>query len=369
MFRTTLRRQFVIAAGLTTGLLAVLISAPAIAASQGTPTSPSGIDQVTVFASGSTTIDQPDDITELGGDIFVGWQNGLGPLGQPGPGGGTTSEVIEYSKTGAVIDEWAVTGKVDGLTAYSSSDSGSAHPNEVVATSNEDGNSSLFTINPGAAPTQQVVHYTYNLNPLPSGGGTDAISVVQGQLLISASAPTVADGPALYKVTLAGSVATVQPVLFDNSPAKVANVNAPNQGSTISLKLIDPDSNEVVPSDSVRFGGDLLLTSQGDQEQIFVNGATSVVPQSSVLSLSQAVDDTAWATDATGTLYATDGVDNEVFALTGDFTPGSAFTSVTPGDANTPVYTPGYVGILDLHSGAITPVVTTIQPKGLLFVP
>ena len=367
------KRRIPIGAGLAVGLIGIL-SAPSIAApipptSQPSPPLAQGIDQATVFASGSASLTQPDDITDLGGDIFVAWQNGLGPLGQPGPGGATTSEVIEYTTNGALVDQWALAGHVDGLTAYPQSGEGTSHPNELVATVNEDGNSSLFTIDPGAPAGQQIAHFAYSLNPLPSGGGTDSISVVNGQLMISASAPTSADGPALYKVTLNGSTATIQPVFFDNSPAQVANLQAPNAGSTVALMVTDPDSNEVVPASSPRFGGDLMLDSQGDQRQVYIDGATTLAPKLSVLSLSQSVDDSAWATDATGTLYATDNADNEVFALTGHFSPGSVYTSVTPGDANTPVNAPGYLGSLDLRTGTITPVVTTIQPHGLLFVP
>jgi len=373
MFGTKRRKRAVVGAGLAIGLLGIL-SVPALA-SPTAPTAPpppppaAGIDQATVFASGTGSLTQPDDITKLGSDIYVAWQNGLGPLGQPGNGGATTSEVTEYTTSGAPVNQWALAGHLDGLTAYPESGGAGAHPNELVATVNEDGNSSLFTIDPGAPTGQQVAHYTYNLNPLPSGGGTDSTSVVGGQLMISASAPASADGPALYKVTLAGSTAITQPVFFDNSPAQVANLQAPGAGRTVALKLTDPDSNEVVPVDSPRFGGDVVLDSQGDQKQVYVEGATGLAPRLSVLSLSQSVDDTAWATDATGTLYAADTADNEVFALTGRFSPGSVYTSVTPGDANTPVNAPGYLGSLDLRTGVITPVVTTIRPHGLLFVP
>ena len=122
------KRRIPIGAGLAVGLIGIL-SAPSIAApipptSQPSPPLAQGIDQATVFASGSASLTQPDDITDLGGDIFVAWQNGLGPLGQPGPGGATTSEVIEYTTNGALVDQWALAGHVDGLTAYPQSGEG-----------------------------------------------------------------------------------------------------------------------------------------------------------------------------------------------------------------------------------------------------
>ena len=318
--------------------------------------------RVKVFAYGSATMTQPDDITYLGGDIFVAWQNGVGPAGQPAPGGGTTSEVVQYGSDGTTINQWALTGHVDGLTAF-------PEHGDVIATANEDGNSSLYTIDPSASSGSQVVHYSYNLNPLPSGGGTDAISIVDGQILVSASAPTVSNGPAVYRVTLSGTTAVVQPVFFDNSTAVVANTNEPNRGEPVTLALTDPDSNEVVPASSSRFAGDFVLDSQGDEEQLYVKDVTGATPQLSVLQLSQAVDDTAWITSTGGVLYSTDGVDNEVFAVTGNFPVGTILTSVTPGDANTPVNAPNYLGYLNLRTGQISPAVTTIQSKGLLYVP
>jgi hypothetical protein len=68
-------------------------------------------------------------------------------------------------------------------------------------------------------------------------------------------------------------------------------------------------------------------------------------------------------------LLVTDGVDNEVFAVSGAFETGSAYVAVTPGDANKPVDHPNYLGQLDLRTGVIKSVVTTIQAKGMIFVP
>ena len=158
-------------------------------------------------------------------------------------------------------------------------------------------------------------------------------------------------------------------MFFDNSPAQIANTNSPNQGKTTTLALTDPDSSEVVPPSASRFGGQFVLDSQGDQRQIYVSDPGGNAPHLSVLALSQAVDDSAWATTAQGVLYATDGSDDEIFALHGPFTPGTVYTSVTPSDANKPLNTPGYLGILNVNNGNITPAVTTIRPNGLLFVP
>jgi hypothetical protein len=130
--------------------------------------------------------------------------------------------VVEFTGSGKVIRQWDLKGKCDGLTA----DPGRQL---VIATVNEDANSSIYTITPGAAPAAQIRHYRYN-EPLPHRGGTDAISIYHGQVLVSASAPGTTGAPApqpaypaAYRVTFdrATRVAVISPLFFDEDPAAV----------------------------------------------------------------------------------------------------------------------------------------------------
>ena len=75
------------------------------------------------------------------------------------------------------MHQWDVTGKCDGLTADPAL-------GRVIATVNEDAHSSVYLIDPAGG----AVHYRYSA-PLASKGGTDAIEVDRGMILISASAP------------------------------------------------------------------------------------------------------------------------------------------------------------------------------------
>jgi hypothetical protein len=313
------------------------------------------------LAAGTSQQFGPDDLVHLGRDVFVAWQNGVGSTGSPSPSGNTDSTIVEYRPDGSVVGTWAVTGKVDGMGA----DPANAR---VIATVDEDANSSLYTITPGA-PSGAVQHYQYAPSgTLPHGGGTDSVTVMSGRIFIAASAPTIGTGPALYQVALANGTATLQPVFYDNSAAVVANTNASDYGQSETLALTDPDSTTRVPNSSPRFGGDLLLDSQGDGVQIYVSNPASNRPGLSVLRLDNSVDDTAFATDAAGTLYVTDSADNEVFVVTGHFKPGTVFTSVTPADANNPINAPNYLAQLNLSTGQTTAVITSIQAKGLMFV-
>jgi hypothetical protein len=344
----------------------------------------------TVWVSGQRfSPTDPDDITSLGGDVFVNYQNGVGPQGEPAADGTDFSTVIEYGRDGRIVASWDLVGKSDGLSA-------DPMTGEVISTLNEDANSSLATIDPDGKSGHQVVSYSYSpANPLPHGGGTDALAIYHGRILISASAPGTVAGatspaPAVYVATLTRTgpgvgTAALRALFDDSSPATVANTAAPTPsafspdppsygtlpalGSTVSLALTDPDSNEVVPHASPRFGGDFVLDSQGDQELIFdhPNGAHQEL---SVLYLSQSIDDSGYVGNAGGALYLTDAAANDVVRLRGDLQPGQVFVVATPSGANNAVNAPDYLATLNLWTGTVTsiPALSGLQPKGLIFV-
>jgi hypothetical protein len=312
------------------------------------------------------SLSQPDDIVQLGGDLYVGFQNGVGSQGETATSGNTDSTLAEFTPAGKKISQWDVKGKIDGLGA----DTGTK---QVIATVNEDSNSSLYTVSPGSAA---ATHYSYS-EALPHKGGTDSVAYCGGKLLVSASAPgTVgkapASAPAVFAVTLnpATKVASVAPFFADNATATEAN----GAGKQTALALTDPDSSEIVPAGSAEYAGDFMLDSQADQELIF-SGASGKNLQ--VVKIPKPVDDSAWATSANGTLFTTDSTANTVDAITGTFTPGTMYTVVTPcnaanAPANCPApgFAPDSLGKVNLKTGAITPVaVSGVQPKGLIFVP
>jgi hypothetical protein len=315
--------------------------------------------------TGSLT--QPDDIVALGGHLYVGFQNGVGSQGEVAPSGNLDSTLVEFTPAGAVVKQWDVTGKIDGMGADPAT-------GQVFATVNEDSKSSLYVVSGGT-----VTHYTYTPSPLPQLGGTDAVTVYKGKILISASAPGTggkapASAPAVFAVTLntGAKTAAAAPFFADNATATGVNVG----GKKVTLALTDPDSNEVVPSSSPEFAGDFMLNSQGDQELIF-SGASGQNLQ--VLKISKPVDDSAWATSASGTLYATDSGADTVDAIAGSFTPGTVYTAVAPCNANSapsvcpspPAFPVNSLGTINLKTGAVGTVAINgvVSPKGLIFVP
>ncbi|MGB6457090.1 MAG: hypothetical protein WBH47_21685 [Streptosporangiaceae bacterium] len=392
--RRTCMRTATIAAATSAGLAVLALAGSASASSTAGGNAPRQQFQVrqvlggarlshTFRPAGSSTpmtepLSSPDDVTMLGHNLFVTFQNGVGPQGQPSPDGNTDSTIVEFTAHGAVIDQWDLAGKCDGLTA-------DPQRGVVIATINEDANSHIDTIQPNAPATRQVQVYAYN-EPLPHFGGTDAISIYHGEVLVSASAPGTTGAsapqptyPAVYSVTFDAvtHIATVTPLFYDEDPAM--NVTAgPNLGMVAPLALTDPDSNEVVPFIAPRFGGDFMLTSQGDQEQIFVlpNYGGGSGPGLAVLDLAISVDDTAWATGP-GRLFGASTSTDTVDEITGPFRSGQTYVAVTPCDANDapatcsgPGFPPNYLGTLNPWTGAITAVPLTgpsFEPQGMIF--
>ncbi len=346
----------------------------------------SGTDlQHTYTVSGTDTtatepLSSPDDLTQLDGLIYAGFQNGVGPQGQASPDGNLDCTIVGLSTSGQALAQWDVSGKCDGLTADPAIGG-------VIATVNEDANSSLYTITAGPGGATLVQHYAYS-EPLPHNGGTDAISVLGDQILISASAPGATGDlpapqptfPAVYAVTLdpATSVASVSPSFDDEDAATVANTGSGGGKKAVNLALTDPDSSEIVPTDAPRFAGDFMLTSQGDQEQIFVGNKAKHAGALSVLTLSQAVDDTAW-TDGPGVLYATDSTNDAIDVVSGAFPKGPIVAATPCGSNSAPATCPGpgfpanYLGSLNPWTGAVTPLVVGgddfVPQGGLLFIP
>jgi hypothetical protein len=387
------------AAAVTAGLAGLALAGPALAsASNGSGPAAAQLQvqqilsgkalQHTYTPAGSTTpatehLANPDDITGMGRDLFVSFQNGVGAQGEPSSDGNTDSTVVEFTTDGTVLGQWDLVGKCDGLTAY-------PQRGQLVATVNEDANSSIYTISPSAPVGDQVQHYTYS-ETLPHLGGTDAISIYHGRVLVSASAPgttgTPTTSPAVYSVTFDPTtlMATATPVFNDTDIATLANVGS-KFGQLSALALTDPDSSEVVPFLAPRFAGSFMLDSQGDDEQIFLSRGSSGGDDQggssglrlSVLSLGVSVDDSAWATSFSGRLFGADASSDTIDMVAGPFSPGSMFVAATPcndnlapGTCPAAGFPANFLGLENMWTGAISPVTLNgpaFQPHSLIFV-
>lgn len=300
-------------------------------------------------------LSEPEDVTTYGGNVYAAFQNGVGPKGQASASGNQDSTVVEFGRGGSVLAQWDIRGGSAGLTANPAT-------GDIVATVNQDANSSLFVIDQGG----QVTHYAYN-EALPHKGGTGSVSFFNGKMLVSASAPGTtgetaprAGYPAVYSVTLdqTSKVATVKPYYYDESAAKIAN-NPGGLGTNVHLALTDPGANLVVPSGVPRWSGDFVLTSQAEKEQVISSQPGSLW----ALKLSQPVGDMVFPTSTRGVLYATDSAADTVDSVNETvFWKDSAFVAVNPcaaADAGSGCSTPAYLGLLNLVNGQVSAVTLT----------
>jgi hypothetical protein len=358
-----------------------------------TPSVPNGF-TITSFAPPPVTSPATvgaDDIARLDGHDFVGFNNGVPKTG-PTPTSPQNSTIVEYNDDGTIANTFSVRGRVDGLGADAAND-------RLIVTTNEDGNSTIHTLEPAAATP--VVDYTYSPNPsasadtvndntLQTGGGTDAVQVIDGKIYVAASNPndlTPAGNPnpkatATFQVTLSQSggvnTATLTPTFPDDATASVGGGGS----GTVTLALTDPDSNAQVPFFAPFYGGDYVLDGQADQQLIFVNGIDTASsfgpadltqlplkhddPSNPGGTLSAGVDDIRWSTGARGSLIVVDDTSNIVYKITGPFSAFQAFASLDTLGANANTTE---VDTLDPATGMLSPFATGFgTAKGLLWV-
>jgi hypothetical protein len=326
-----------------------------------------------VFAQHPDGASKPDDITRLGDLIYVTYQNDAGNDGTPV---GSFSTIIAYDSTGKSVATYTIPGRCDGLTADPTH-------HRILATANEDINSSLYVIHPGTA---QPAHYTYSPDPAQTGsdgknGGTDAISVTpDGTIYVAHSnpdpkLPAPNNPPAVYTMTLRGSTAQLTALFGVNDLATVINIAS---GPATPLGLTDPDSNQYLPALN---GGTLIQVAQADSKLVMATNLQSGHPTLKQVTLTNAttarhgtatpqLDDIAQV-NGPGTLYAVDqGASARVYSMdTSAITPGTLFVSQPKPSTGDLPNDPG-LGIVDPTTGVVTHIGSPLtSPKGLLFVP
>jgi len=298
-----------------------------------------------VFAHGVPGVyTQPDSIAVLDRHIFIGYGNGVAKDGTDGK----SSTIVEYKMDGSVVRTFSVLGHNDGLKV-------DPRTELLWALQNEDGNPSLETIN-----VTTLEQKKYSFAPTQHGGGYDDVVFRHGKAYLSASNPASDPNtaPAIVRVELSGSSATVTPVFAGNATATDIVTE-----SSVTLNLQDPASMITDPA------GDIVLDSQDDAELVIVRHPDSAnqsalrVPLTSPFGTTKA-DDTIFATASDGFILVSDLNANTVYAIRKhEFAPGTAYSA---GIANGVV---GLVGRLDLEFGEITPIVTgLVNPRGMTFV-
>ena len=300
--------------------------------------------QVCLFAGATTAANHPDDVRYVNGNVWIAWQNSSAKDCT------TTkaSTVAEYTSSGKLLKTWSVIGHADGMRWNPTT-------NLMWVTSCEDGSPRLYTINPGSrTPTQYTVPKT------SWGGGFDDIQFANGSAYRSASNPALNSAgknpnPAVVKVTLSGTTATVSPAL--PGELKATSLNPPVATST--LTLTDPDSMSSDPQ------GDLVFSSQGDSFLISVHGIGTASQTVKYVTVGTQIDDTIWPTAAKGCLLIADNASSVYTVCSSIWVPGVPVES-SPNDAGVI----SFLGTLNLSSGQIIPFLVGMgNPHGMAFIP
>lgn len=298
---------------------------------------------VQTFANG-TDINStaPDPVSFGDGSLWVSYTNGADSKGQGG-----ASTIVRYGLNGVVQNQWSIAGSVDGLRV--------APDGTVWALQNQDGNSTLTTINP---ITNATTLYTYgNTYTNVANRGFDDAAFLGSNTFLSYTNPT---GP--------NDVIVAQLTSGLNSPLQISGIlNSQFIGTDLATghqtidTLNDPDSLIRRPN------GDLVLSGGDDKQVVFIHNAGLNNQSVSFLNLLDQngktiqgkVDDVAFPTATGGYFFVADTGANKVYVITA--------TGLSNNDVFVDV---GKVfGMLDLSTGIVTPLFTGISPHGLEFVP
>jgi hypothetical protein len=310
---------------------------------------------------------QPDDlaISADGRHLWVGYGNGVDTTGKGGP-----SNVVEYDiATGAVLKNISIPGHLDGLKINPAT-------GDVWATENEDGNPTLAVID-----RKSGAFKIYRFDPTLITGGVDDLVFVarphddswheherdsQEDVYVVTSSQVDTTKPAIVRI--AGRLRTT------NTPVEVALPGAPqtvwnvvtNQAEAADM-VGDPDSMTLDPA------GELVLDNRSDDSLYIVrnpNGANPVLRVPLALGGAPVeVNDTIFTTTETnrvsstaGTIFITDTSANSIYMLTKPYFPAN--------EVYTAANVANVVGLVDLNTGVVTPVVTGFKGlHGLAFSP
>lgn len=345
------RSLLTVGVSLTSLALVLALYSPALA--DDAPVVSSGF-KLTTFATSPAGLSKPDSIAVINGQVWIGYGN----EGKKDGADNAMSAIVTYSMDGKVLKTLTIKGHNDGVKL-------DPKTGKVWAINNEDGNASLDVIDP---KTWAMEHYTFENGK--HGGGYDDVVFVGGNAYVTASNPSVDGGKtnpgaAIGKVTLGDNHMVKVEDVLSGTPT-VSDVTT---GKSEKLNLTDPDSITLTPT------GEFLMTSQDDAELLLVSNF-STKAKARVLHLKGGVkvDDTTFVNVSKGYLLVSDTPAEVVYKIESDkpWEIGQAFSAMSGVDADEKAKTPsiaGYVGRLDMKSGALIPIVDKMQaPHGLVFV-
>ena len=344
-----------------TALMAAMCAAPGVRAQTAAPPYSLNVFPGTPPA-GATA---PDDVAVSadGKHLWVGYGNGVDTFGKGGP-----STLVEYDiASGTLLKSISIPGHLDGLKI-------NPVTGDVWATENEDGNPTLAVVDRESGSFK-----TFRFSPALITGGMDDLVFVRRShgdsrddsdssvdVFIVTSSQVDTTTPAIVRISGPLRAANTQVTsVLPGAPSSVLNV-VTNQVETNDM-VGDPDSMTLDPA------GELVLDNRSDDSLYIVRDPSAQNPVLRVpLTLAGAaveVDDTIFTKSLTngvsstaGTIFITDTSANVIYTLTKPYFPSN--------EVYTNANVAKIVGLVDLNTGAVTPIATGFKGlHGLAFAP
>jgi hypothetical protein len=305
---------------------------------------------------------QPDDlaVSADGADLWVGYGNGVATDGSGGP-----SSLVEYEiSSSKVLQNVSIPGHLDGLKI-------NPKTGDIWATENEDKNPTLAIVN-----HKNGKFKIYTFSPTLITGGMDDL-VFSGpnfkDVFIVASSQADTTTPVIVEFSgKPKKTATALTAVLAGAPTMVFNVVT---NATESNDLIgDPDSMTIDPAGELVFCNRKTSPTDPFGDSLYIVRASSAthpvlrVPLT-VEDVPIEVNDTIFTTSETtgasstaGVIYITATSANVIYSLTKPYFPAN--------EVYTAANVLGDVGLVDLNTGIVTPVVTGLTGvHGLAFSP
>jgi hypothetical protein len=298
---------------------------------------------------------QPDDlaVSADGADLWVGYGNSVATDGSGGP-----SSLVEYEiSSGKVLQNVSIPGHLDGLKI-------NPKTGDIWATENEDKNPTLAIVN---HKNGKVKIYTFSPT-LITGGMDDLVFSGPNFKDVFIVASSQADTTTPVIVEFSGKPKKTGTALTATQPGAPKTVwNVVTNAAETTDMIGDPDSMTIDPA------GELVLDNRSDNSLYIVRASTATNPVLRVPLLTGdtpvQVNDTIFTTSETtgaastaGVIYITDTTANIIYSLTKPYFPAN--------EVYTAANALNDVGLVDLNTGIVTPIVTGFASvHGLAFSP
>jgi len=297
-----------------------------------------------IFAVGADASGTAPDSIALGknGIVFAEYGNGV-----PSDGTGGGSTIVEYSRSGAILNTFNFAGSDDGLKV-------DPVTGKLWVLQNQDGNSTLTVVDPVTGQTTGPLSYAV---PSPTQGYDD-VAFTGGKVYMSHTNPAAPTDSVVVQLD------------NGNNPTGTLKTTAILRQGDTGTNLLTGETNQALPvsdPDSLKSlaDGTLVLTSGSDSALTFIQHPGTDQQTESFIALpagSTGLDDAVIPSASSGTFVVADTKTNDIVKI--------AVSGLNVNDIYASVAGDNGIVQIDPRTGAVTQLATGISsPHGLAFIP